>query len=82
MIDSDGHSSLHDGQPVMDTASGSRSLPSRLEQALHTDGPATTDQLTMVYRSLPSKFDAVSASFRQAATAPSANVGPATFKEN
>lgn len=82
MTDCDGHNSSRDEYPVMESASGSRSLPFRLEQALLTDGPATVDQLTVLYECMAAQLDAVAASFRQAKIAKSARAATATFQEH
>lgn len=64
----------------MDRASGSKSLPSRLEQALLTDEPASADHATVRYECMSAQLDAASASFRQAAIATPTRVAAASSK--
>lgn len=82
MTDSDGSNLLRDGTFVMKTASGSKSLASRLEQALLTEGSATEEQLFVVHMYTTARVDAVSISFRQAAIATPALDCAATFEKH
>lgn len=82
MTSNDGHDSPRGDHPVMDTVSGSRSLPFRLEQALLTDGPATANQFTVVYGCMAAQLDADLASFRRAAIASPTRAVFAPFEEH
>lgn len=81
MTDSDRHNSPRDSQPVMETESGSRGLPYRLDQALLNIGPASAGRLTVLYKCLAAQLNAVPVSFRQAAIAISTSAAVATLEE-
>lgn len=72
---------LPDGNPVMDTPSGSGPLPFRLEQALLTEGQITSEQLIVTYEWMDAQLNFISASLRQDAIAAPSRVATDTFNE-
>lgn len=82
VTDSDGRSSSHDGLPVTDMASGSRSLCFRQKQASLSNRLTTVDRLTVVYECMAAQLDAASATFRQAAIATATQFAAATLEEH